>query len=92
VREEGDGLILAAGVPTEWLTAGAKLAFGPAPTAFGEISLTVEADDPAEQVKISWQGKWHGAPPGIDVRLPGFSRRSVTADQHAITLIREKSA
>jgi hypothetical protein len=69
VREEGGRLVLCAGLPRAWLHAGQRLAFGPAPTAFGTVSLTVEADE--TELLLRWEGDWHAAPPPIDICLPG---------------------
>ena len=40
VREEGDRLILGAGVAPRWMAVGSPLTFGPAPTTFGPLTLT----------------------------------------------------
>ncbi len=73
VREEQDRLILCQGVPARWLKPGALLAFGPAPTSFGPISLNVERSKDAQRVNVAWQGAWRGAAPVTEVRLPGFA-------------------
>ncbi|HEY8569918.1 hypothetical protein [Microbulbifer sp.] len=72
VREEGDTLILASGLPPEWLgdtAAEAPIRFGPAPTHFGSIWLEII---PGEKPKISWRGKWHTKSPRIEVRAFGY--------------------
>ena len=69
VQEEGDRLILCAGIPETWLSKGAPIRFGPAPTRFGAISITITPDPKAP--KVEWTGTWHQAAPRIDVRLPG---------------------
>lgn len=72
VREEGESLILASGLPPEWLNdAGAQkpIRFGPAPTHFGTISLEIT---PGERPRISWSGKWHKEAPIIEVRAFGY--------------------
>ena len=78
VREEGDTLILASGLPPEWLNdTGAQkpIRFGPAPTHFGSISLEIT---PGEKPRISWTGKWHGEAPTIEVRA--FDYQPVVAE------------
>jgi len=82
VREEGQTLILASGIPKHWLRDGAKLAFGPAPTTFGTISLTIESKD--NEVIVSWQGAWHTSPPPIEVRLPGHLPLLAGADRTSV--------
>lgn len=72
VREEGDRLVLGAGIAPRWLATGAELSFGPAPTAFGPVTVAIEVDG-ARRARVDWQGDWHrGAPPAsVEVRLPG---------------------
>lgn len=70
IREEEQGLILCQGVPARWLSNTMPLAFGPAPTAFGTISLDIEYDDERRRARVNWRG----TAPVIEVRLPGFRR------------------
>jgi len=77
VREEAqhpgvarDGrLVVAAGVRPEWWR-DAEASFGPTLTPFGAVTVTVRAD--GENATVLVAGQWRGAPPQIDVRLPGF--------------------
>ncbi|MDO9049651.1 MAG: hypothetical protein Q7U66_18190 [Methylobacter sp.] len=85
VREEDESLILCQGVPARWLAGGAALlTFGPAPTAFGPVSLTAERSEDTGRVTVAWRGAWHGAAPAIEVRLPGF--RPVVAQPGAASV------
>lgn len=70
IREEDQGLILCQGVPARWLSSTMPLAFGPAPTAFGTISLDIEYDDERRRARVNWRG----TAAVIEVRLPGFRR------------------
>jgi hypothetical protein len=90
VREEGDSLILAAGVFPSWLAGGDVLRFGPAPTSFGPISITIEPVNgkSQEQVTISWQAVWHRPPHYIDVRLPGFAVRRLLPAETSARLVK----
>lgn len=74
LREEGNTLILGGGIFPSWLAGNEILKFGPAPTSFGTVSLTIEAENTpsADSVKVRWEGAWHGSPPFIEIRLPGF--------------------
>ncbi|MBU0663705.1 MAG: hypothetical protein KJ990_04075 [Proteobacteria bacterium] len=94
VREEGDGLILGAGVAPQWLEGQESLSFGPAPTSFGTIVVSMERvqEGPGKKVLVSWQGEWHGEVPPIELRLPGFVARSVSAGEQSIEMEREPSA
>lgn len=72
VREEGETLILGAGIPARWLEQPAPIRFGPAPTAFGSVSLSI-FPAPGAAPRVEWQGDWHREAPPIEVRLPGFA-------------------
>lgn len=85
VREEGDRLILCAGVPRRWLdSANATLAFGPAPTTFGVVSIRVTRA--GRQLRVEWDGDWHHAAPEIEVRLPGYAPVNPAAGSRSISL------
>lgn len=70
VREEGDRLILCSGIPGRWLEQDQPIRFGPAPTSFGTISITVQPR-PGETPEVTWEASWHDGEPDIEVRLPG---------------------
>jgi len=72
VREESETLILCQGVPERWLDGSSPVTFGPAPTAFGPVSISVERNADTGRLSVSWQSAWHGAAPAIQVRMPGF--------------------
>jgi hypothetical protein len=88
VHEEGDRLVLGAGIPPEWLEAEGELHFGPAPTAFGALTMTLKCDAAAVAL-LSWQGDWHVAEPAIEVRVPGY--RTTRAGGGGVALVREKT-
>ena len=90
VREEADRLVLASGIPTAWQDQGQSLSFGPAPTPWGTVSLTIAPDKDA--VSVAWQGAWRGEPPVIEVRLPGFDPVTAKADALMVRLDRERVA
>lgn len=71
LREEGDCLVLASGIPARWLASGEVLSFGPAPTAFGAVSVRLEPVDDG-QFMLSWNADWHAAAPHIEAALPGY--------------------
>jgi hypothetical protein len=88
VREEGERLILGAGVPERWLTHNKPIHFGPAPTTFGPISLNLMPDS-SHALSVEWRGDWYGDEPPITIRLPGFRPVSVTAGSASIILRRK---
>jgi hypothetical protein len=71
LREEGDTLVLAAGIPGRWLATGKPVAFGPAPTTFGPVTVRLEPED-AGRVRVSWEARWHDEAPTLRVALPGY--------------------
>lgn len=87
VREEENCLILASGIPPAWLSNGERLFFGPGPTSFGSLSLTIKPEK--DTIVISWQGHWHGRPPRIEVRLAGFESQIAEENQHSVILKRD---
>ena len=85
VREEGDGLILGAGIPPRWLEQSTPISFGPAPTAFGAVTVEI-TPNPLGTPRISWRGAWHRGAPPIEIRLPGCTPVRPAADMTSITL------
>ena len=50
LREEGRTLILASGIPREWLRAGEEISFGPGPSRFGRVTVRIlPAEDGAQR-------------------------------------------
>jgi len=84
VREEGNRLILASGIPLEWLKAKEKIFFGPAPTQFGEVSITIMPS--GNDVLIKWQGKWFNEKPPIEISFPGFAPIKASTEDNQVTL------
>jgi hypothetical protein len=89
VREEGlDRLVLCSGLPPGWHDQPATLSFGPAPTSFGPVSISVRVEEQA--MTVSWSGQWHAAAPAIDVHLPGYSRMTARRDQSQLMVKRHE--
>jgi len=82
VREEGERLILAAGMGADWLSRGEPLHFGPTATRFGSITVTVTPEQ--ETVRVDWEANWRQPPEAIEVPLPG--RAAKTCDPAAQTM------
>jgi hypothetical protein len=83
VREEGDSLVLCSGIPREWCEKAGDMRFGPAKTAFGDITVSIKVKEGA--LDISWDASWRTGEPRIDIRLPG--REAVTASRGAGSVI-----
>lgn len=90
VREEGAGLVLCSGLPARWLEQHRSIRFGPAPTAFGALSLSVT---PGRETppRIEWRGEWHGVVPPMEIRLSGFESVRVSAGTGALVLTRKEA-
>lgn len=88
VREEGDCLILCAGIPARWLDQDTPIRFGPAPTSFGAVTLTITPDSDRGP-RIEWQGDWHDGMPETDIRLPGFDSVKVTPGMDSVVLVKK---
>ena len=83
-EEEAEGLlVLCAGIPKEWLKMREEVSFGPAPTVFGEISITLTHE---KNIRISWEANWHGTAPLIEIHLPGFEKIKVRKSQTSVEL------
>jgi len=90
VREEGDHLILAAGIPPRWLKQNTPIRFGPAPTSFGAVSLSITPQT-GRPPRVAWQGDWHRLAPPIEIRLPGCKPAKVTEATGSIDLVGKES-
>src|SRR5690606_20212921 len=92
VREEGDTLILAAGIPERWLAVDKEVSFGPAPTDFGTVSMQLLRQQDGS-IRLAWDCVWRQETPAVVVRLPGFKPVSpdMSKSRHSINLVRESS-
>ncbi|MFO7602280.1 MAG: hypothetical protein R6X06_00530 [Gammaproteobacteria bacterium] len=89
VREEGARLILCAGVPARWLAHNTPIRFGPAPTTFGTVTLSI-TPDAANPPRIDWQGNWHHDAPAIEIHLPGFEPVQAAPDTKSTVLVKRE--
>ncbi|NNG03043.1 MAG: hypothetical protein HKM95_02955 [Inquilinus sp.] len=87
LREEADGrLVIAAGLPAAWLAPGEPLRIGPAPTTYGTVSLSIEPGE--DRITVTWQARWHGQPPVLDIRLAGHVPLRADAETGRVTVDR----
>ena len=84
VREEGDRLILCSGIPQVWLDKNQTIAFGPAPTSFGGIQISIKPQ--GQKMLIEWRGEWFLKEPPIDIQLPGFKSVRITPATNSLEL------
>lgn len=76
VREEGDALVLGAGIDPRWLQAG-PASFGPTLTPWGRVSVHCERVRTGVQLRV--EADWRGAPPRRAICLPGVATLIVPA-------------
>jgi hypothetical protein len=89
VREEGDTLILGAGLFPEWLAPGNVLRLGPTLTPYGPVTVEVRPGEDAVQVR--WQAAWRGKPPALEIALPGFAAVHVPGEQTDVAIKKRPS-
>jgi hypothetical protein len=70
IREEGDSLIIGSGIFPRWMHASAELIFGPTPTPFGDVGISISTKESPPSVKID--AAWRGKAPRVEIRIPGF--------------------
>ncbi|HPR52507.1 MAG TPA: hypothetical protein PLU81_12010, partial [Deltaproteobacteria bacterium] len=70
LREEDNHLYIATGILPEWLAGNDPITFGPGPTSFGDVSVSVIPGE--QQIEVRWEGFWRKKPQGIVVHLPGY--------------------
>lgn len=70
VREEGGSLVVGSGIFPRWLQSGAELVFGPTPTRFGKVQITVSMKNHRPLVRMD--AEWRGQEPRVEIRIPGF--------------------
>lgn len=91
VREEGQHLVVASGVPQRWLATGGPIYFGPAPTSFGSFSVQITAGA-EEGVLVKWQADWHNdVIPEIEIALPGYQVVKAQAAAGSVTLSKQET-
>jgi hypothetical protein len=64
VREEGEKLILCSGIPEEWLTDKTPVSFGPTPTKWGSVTVSVIPEE--NNLTVTWDGV---KSPGVDIEV-----------------------
>jgi hypothetical protein len=82
IREEGDSLILASGIPRAWLQCDRPLEFGPTETSLGPVTVRIQRTE--EGHRVSWSATWRHQPSRLRVALPTCTDVDVLPDQHAV--------
>jgi hypothetical protein len=86
IREEVDRLVVASGLPADWLHPGTVLRLGPTPTPFGPV--TVEVLPEAAEIQVRWEAAWRSEVPMIEVALPGTESLAVSGKQAGVRVQR----
>ena len=84
VREEDHRLILCSGIPRAWLNKNQTMSFGPAPTSFGDIHVSIKSQGP--DCLVEWRGQWLTQEPKIDIQMPGFKSVRMTPSTNSVVL------
>jgi hypothetical protein len=90
VREEGDRLVLASGIPLHWLRPEKALSLGPTPTSHGEISVFIRPGP--DQFWVTWEARWREKEPILEVHLPGFEPVVARPGETAVELKRGRAS
>lgn len=90
VREERDRnqLILCSGLGPEWLEREKEFVFGPAPTAYGDVTVRGRSD--RERMTVSWERSPARGEPEIVVHLPGGRTAKAEPGQTSVSLARKE--
>lgn len=84
VREEDNQLILCSGIPQIWLEKNETIAFGPAPTRYGNITISLKPH--GKNCLIEWNSQWLAKEPIIDIQLPGFKGVRIVPGTNSLEL------
>ena len=84
VREEFGRLILCSGIPQSWLQEEQMIRFGPAPTSFGDIQISIETR--GQKSIVEWRGQWFAKEPVIDIQMPGFKNIRVPPGTQSVEM------
>lgn len=82
-----NGLIVGAGIPSSWLTPGNHLFFGPTPTIWGEVTISIDVSD--EHLDVTCDGEWLLPAPSVEIRLAGCSHTKLLDGDSRVRLKRE---
>lgn len=90
--EEGDRLIMFAGIPAAWTEAGKRTRLVGVKVAAGEFSVEVEGGK--DEVKATFTCRWKGNAPEVVWRIPGTETTTVTPQNgtHVYTWKRLKNS
>ncbi len=86
-EEKDDTLVLGAGIPGEWLKGDQAFSFGPAPSSFGNISVSITPRD--TKALVSWDAQWRRKPQKVIIAFPGLKPVSIDPDENSVEIALE---
>ncbi len=89
-REVDDGLIIAGGIPPRWLRAGQPVRFGPTPTPYGPVRVTVTPEG-GQKVRVSWAIDGERLPAWLQVGGAGLEPVAAAVDADSVEVRRAPS-
>lgn len=88
VYEEGDSLVVCAGIPEQWFYGDTELRCGPVLTIFGAVTVFVKPG--AEQIIVEWESCWRKQPAHIIVRTPEGNQITISAQESSVDVPRPR--
>ncbi len=89
VREEEGGLVIGSGIFPEWLRRDCQLRFGPTPTPFGPVTVTIAPDDHYARIELA--ADWRSQPVDISIQVPGYENVVIFKDFQSDQIIDVKA-
>jgi hypothetical protein len=75
-------VVVGAGLSADWCAPGRPARYGPAPTRFGPVTVSLESN--GTELELTWKAEWRGVPPEVEVRFeePGWEPRGAEPGRH----------
>ncbi len=87
IREDNGELILLSGIPLQWLYQNAEVGFGPVPTEFGTVLVSIQSDiEDNAYCHLKIDANWRGAVPTIRVCLPNTASVSLANGESSLRI------
>jgi hypothetical protein len=86
VTEQGNKLVVGAGIFPEWMEKDNEISAGPIMTAWGPLYVRIKGNK--KKVQVSWEERWLSEKPVIEIRIPNFNHVIIKSDKTSIELER----
>jgi hypothetical protein len=77
VREEAASLVIGSGLRAEWLAQRTPMSIERTLTPAGSVSIHLSPEG-SDEWKLHIDGTWRATPPGLEIRVPGYTAHPVT--------------